>query len=56
MIQVEGIGKKFIPTGLDRSVVDKWYKTNDKEGFVYARKLVKEEALLCGKYVDYLIL
>lgn len=46
--QVEGIGYDFIPTVLDRSVVDKWYKCEDGESFTYARRLIKEEGLLCG--------
>lgn len=33
---------------LDRTLVDKWYKTNDKESFYYARRLIKEEGMLCG--------
>ena len=47
-LQVEGIGYDFIPTVLDRSVVDKWYKSDDAESFHYARMLIKEEGLLCG--------
>ena len=47
--QVEGIGYDFLPTVLDRSVVDKWYKCNDKETFSYARRLISEEGLLCGE-------
>ncbi|XP_049951948.1 cystathionine beta-synthase isoform X1 [Schistocerca serialis cubense] len=46
--EVEGIGYDFIPTVLDRSVVDKWVKSNDKESLVMARQLIKEEGLLCG--------
>jgi cystathionine beta-synthase len=48
--KVEGIGYDFIPTVLDRSaeLVDKWYKTQDKESFLMARRLIKEEGLLCG--------
>ena len=46
--QVEGIGYDFIPTVLDRSVVDKWYKSEDKESFEYARMLIREEGMLCG--------
>lgn len=46
--EVEGIGYDFIPTVLDRSVVDIWAKSNDKESLLMARRLIKEEGLLCG--------
>ncbi|XP_076802403.1 cystathionine beta-synthase-like protein isoform X1 [Clavelina lepadiformis] len=46
--EIEGIGYDFIPTVLDRSVVDKWYKSNDKESLIMARKLIRMEGLLCG--------
>lgn len=45
---VEGIGKKFLPAGMDRTITDKWYKMHDKDGFLYARKLINDEGLLCG--------
>lgn len=48
--EVEGIGYDFIPTVLDRSVVDKWYKSNDKESLPMARRLIREEGILSGNY------
>lgn len=45
---VEGIGYDFIPDVLDRSLVDRWVKTQDMESFEVARKLILEEGLLCG--------
>uniref|UniRef100_A0ABM5FY02 Cystathionine beta-synthase n=1 Tax=Pogona vitticeps TaxID=103695 RepID=A0ABM5FY02_9SAUR len=47
-MEVEGIGHDFIPTVLDRSVIDEWYKSNDTESFLMARRLIREEGLLCG--------
>lgn len=46
--KVEGIGYDFIPQVLDQHAVDKWYKTDDKESFKYARRLIAEEGLLVG--------
>ncbi|EGE86329.1 cystathionine beta-synthase [Blastomyces dermatitidis ATCC 18188] len=46
--KVEGIGYDFIPDVLDRSTIDKWYKTGDRESFQYARRLIAEEGLLVG--------
>jgi cystathionine beta-synthase len=46
--KVEGIGYDFIPDVLDREVVDKWYKTDDRESFELARRLIAEEGLLVG--------
>ncbi|XP_036207328.1 cystathionine beta-synthase isoform X1 [Myotis myotis] len=46
--EVEGIGYDFIPTVLDRTVVDKWFKCNDEESFAFARMLIAQEGLLCG--------
>ncbi|XP_069331027.1 cystathionine beta-synthase isoform X1 [Eulemur rufifrons] len=46
--EVEGIGYDFVPTVLDRTVVDRWYKSNDEESFAFARMLIAQEGLLCG--------
>uniref|UniRef100_A0A1A8I9V6 Cystathionine beta-synthase n=1 Tax=Nothobranchius kuhntae TaxID=321403 RepID=A0A1A8I9V6_NOTKU len=46
--EVEGIGYDFVPKVLDRSIVDKWYKSTDTETFNMARRLIREEGLLCG--------
>ncbi|KAH0624800.1 hypothetical protein JD844_032619 [Phrynosoma platyrhinos] len=47
-MEVEGIGHDFIPTVLDRSVIDQWCKSNDTESFLMARRLIRDEGLLCG--------
>jgi cystathionine beta-synthase len=46
--KVEGIGYDFIPDVLDRSLIDEWVKTEDRESFVMARRLIRHEGLLCG--------
>ena len=46
--KVEGIGYDFIPDVLDRSLIDQWVKTNDRDSFRIARKLIRQEGLLCG--------
>ncbi len=46
--KVEGIGYDFVPNVLDRSCVTTWVKTNDRQSFLLARRLIREEGLLCG--------
>lgn len=46
--QVEGIGYDFFPDVLDNSLIDEYIKTEDKESFQIARRLIREEGLLCG--------
>ncbi len=46
--QAEGTGYDFFPKVFDFDCVDKWVKTDDKETFIMARRLMKEEGLLCG--------
>lgn len=45
---VEGIGYDFFPDVFDTNLVDEWVKTDDKESFLMARRLIEEEGLLVG--------
>ena len=45
---IEGIGYDFFPDVLDNNLVDEYVKTEDEESFIMARRLIKEEGLLCG--------
>ena len=45
---IEGIGYDFFPNVLDNDLVDEYVKTEDEESFIMARRLIKEEGLLCG--------
>ena len=46
--KVEGIGYDFIPDVLDRDIVDEWVKTEDRESFLMARRLIRKEGMLVG--------
>ncbi len=46
--KVEGIGYDFIPDVLSRDIIDEWIKTEDRESFLLARRLIREEGLLVG--------
>lgn len=46
--QVEGTGYDFIPSVLDRTIINKWVKTKDHDSFNMGRRLIREEGLLCG--------
>ncbi len=46
--KVEGIGYDFVPKVLERDLVDEWVKTDDKNSFQTARRLIRQEGLLVG--------
>ena len=46
--KVEGIGYDFMPEVLDLDVVDQWVKVDDRNSFLVARRLIRDEGLLCG--------
>ncbi|HLF91761.1 MAG TPA: cystathionine beta-synthase [Anaerolineales bacterium] len=46
--KVEGFGEDFVPTTLDLSIVDDVIRVTDKECFLWARRLVKQEGIFTG--------
>jgi len=46
--KVEGFGEDFLPTTLDLSLIDDIIRVSDKESFLWARRLVREEGIFSG--------
>ncbi|TGT15888.1 pyridoxal-phosphate dependent enzyme, partial [Mesorhizobium sp. M3A.F.Ca.ET.174.01.1.1] len=45
---VEGIGEDYLVKAVDFTVIDDIVQVNDAESFAAARRLVREEGILCG--------
>jgi len=46
--KVEGIGEDFLPSATDLSVVDAIERAGDRESFLWARQLVRQEGIFAG--------
>ena len=46
--QIQGIGAGFVPDTLDLEMIDRVEQVEDEEAIEYARRLAREEGLLCG--------
>jgi len=46
--KIQGIGAGFVPDVLDRSLIDEILTVTNEEAFAIARRLAKEEGILCG--------
>ncbi len=46
--KVEGIGEDFLPSTMDITVVDAIERAGDKESFLWARQLVRQEGIFAG--------
>jgi len=46
--KVEGIGMSYLPQTVDMRVIDKIVRISDKESFLMARRIAREEGLLVG--------
>ncbi len=46
--KIQGIGAGFIPANLDLALVDRVEQVSNDEAFAFARRLAREEGIICG--------
>jgi cysteine synthase A len=46
--KIQGIGAGFVPKILNTSIIDEIIQVDNDEAFQYARRLIREEGILCG--------
>jgi cystathionine beta-synthase len=46
--KVEGIGEDFLPSTTDMPIIDEVVRANDRESFLWARQLVRQEGIFAG--------
>jgi cysteine synthase A len=46
--KIQGLGAGFIPSILDRSIIDEVMTVTDDESFEMGRRITKEEGIICG--------
>jgi cystathionine beta-synthase len=46
--KTEGIGEDFYPGTFDPAMVDRWVRVSDRDAFLTARRLTREEGILVG--------
>ena len=46
--KVEGIGEDFYPGTFDPALVDRWVRVSDRDSFLTARRVTREEGILIG--------
>jgi cystathionine beta-synthase len=45
----EGVGEDFFPGTFDPAVVDRWVRVSDRDAFLMARRITREEGILAGE-------